>query len=278
MSTASLLFAAAFLLASRVMDTQAQSLVYPDCPSSWSWTSNSLGQSPCAVAAYLQGVCNDGVFTIPILGYGNSYTGPTGSGDDDDLCKCNTVVYSLMSACDACQGAKWFTWDSWSRNCTATDPATTFSNIIPSGTSVQEWAFLDVTKTGTWDPVLAYQVGDATEVNAGGPGTLAAPATPTTTQTAVPGLSSTQVASSQTHGGSSSKKIAAITGGLLGGLAFLAAFVALLLWRARIRRRKSTRVAAAAMFPGRIAVPLQEKKKQQQDGGVVVPPKAAMAI
>jgi hypothetical protein len=135
---------------------------------------------------------------------------------------------------------------------------------------VQEWAFLDVTKEGTWDPVLAYQVGDATEVKAGGPGTLAAPATPTTTQTAVPGLSPTLVSHAQ--GGPSSKKIAAITAGLLGGLAFIVAFVVLLLWRARIRRRKSTRVAAAAMFPGRTAVPLQEKKKQ--DGGVVVPPQA----
>lgn len=48
------------------------------------------------------------VFTIPNLEPGNSYTGPTGTGDDGDLCKCNTVVYSLMSACDACQGAKWF--------------------------------------------------------------------------------------------------------------------------------------------------------------------------
>lgn len=48
------------------------------------------------------------VFSIPNLEPGNSYTGPTGTGDDNDLCKCNTVVYSLMSACDACQGAKWF--------------------------------------------------------------------------------------------------------------------------------------------------------------------------
>jgi len=262
MWTASLLFAAAFLLASQVMDAQAQ-LVYPGCPPSWSWSYNSLNQSPCAVAAYLQGACNDGVFTIPSLGPGNSYTGPTGSGDDNDLCKCSTVVYSLMSACDACQGAKWFSWSSWSRNCTTTDPPTTFSNLIPSGTRVQEWAFLDVTKEGTWDPVLAYQVGDGTEVNAGGPGTLAAPATPTTTQTAVPGLSSSQMAS-HASGGSSSKRIAAITGGLLGGLAFIAAFVGLLLWRARIRRRKATRVAAAAMFPGNTAVPLQEKFAKKQ--------------
>ena len=45
-------------------------------------------------------------FSIPALLPQNSYTGPSGA-DDDDLCKCNTVVYNLISACDACQGASW---------------------------------------------------------------------------------------------------------------------------------------------------------------------------
>jgi hypothetical protein len=50
------------------------------------------------------------VFTIPDLVPGDSYVGPTGSSDASDLCKCNTVVYSLMSACDACQDASWFSY------------------------------------------------------------------------------------------------------------------------------------------------------------------------
>jgi len=169
-----------------------------------------------------------------------------------------------MSACDACQGAKWFTWDTWKHNCTKADPVSTFSNIIPSGTKVQEWAFLDVTKEGTWDPVQAFQVGDGTEADAGQPGTLAAPATPTTTQTSVPGLSSSQLPSHH----SSSKKIPAIVGGVLGALAFLAAVVVLMLWHARVRRRRATRAAAAAMFP---AVPLQEKLGKKEDPAGAVP-------
>ncbi|KAI0247557.1 hypothetical protein BJV78DRAFT_1244933 [Lactifluus subvellereus] len=32
-----------------------------------------------------------------------------------------------MSACDACQGAMWFPWETWTRNCTAVDPPTTFA-------------------------------------------------------------------------------------------------------------------------------------------------------
>ena len=45
-------------------------------------------------------------FSIPPLISGNSYTGPAGV-DNGDACKCNTVLYNLISACDACQGASW---------------------------------------------------------------------------------------------------------------------------------------------------------------------------
>ncbi|KAF8491364.1 hypothetical protein F5888DRAFT_1736780 [Russula emetica] len=102
--------AAALLLASPLL--AAAQLTYPTCPTSWSWSFNSLGQSPCAVAAQLQGVCDNGEFSIPSLVSGDSYVGPTGSNDSTDLCKCNTVVYSLMSACGACQfeDAIWFSY------------------------------------------------------------------------------------------------------------------------------------------------------------------------
>ena len=45
-------------------------------------------------------------FTIPALLPQNVYAGPSGD-DDSDLCKCNTVVYNLISACSACQGGQW---------------------------------------------------------------------------------------------------------------------------------------------------------------------------
>ena len=75
-------------------------------------------------------------------GYG--YTGPTGATavNVSNICKCNTVTYSLLSACDACQGIYWFRFDfhahflkpfhlsaiSWyyfSTNCTQTMPPST---------------------------------------------------------------------------------------------------------------------------------------------------------
>jgi hypothetical protein len=46
------------------------------------------------------------VFYIAPLLPGNSYHGPSGT-DDGDLCKCNTVLYNLISACDACQSESW---------------------------------------------------------------------------------------------------------------------------------------------------------------------------
>ncbi|KAI0246196.1 hypothetical protein BJV78DRAFT_1256725, partial [Lactifluus subvellereus] len=32
----------------------------PDCSPPWQWTSNSLGQNACTVAAYLMATCNGG--------------------------------------------------------------------------------------------------------------------------------------------------------------------------------------------------------------------------
>jgi hypothetical protein len=92
---------------------------------------NSLGQNPCTVAAYLMSTCNGrcehsssplcpyifepcrlisfSAFTIKELAPGYHYTGP-GRYDDTDLCKCNTVTYSLLSACVACQGEEWISY------------------------------------------------------------------------------------------------------------------------------------------------------------------------
>ncbi|KAI0260306.1 hypothetical protein BC834DRAFT_554096 [Gloeopeniophorella convolvens] len=258
------------LFASRLASAQ---LTYPICPNTLSWTFNSFGEGPCAVAAALQGVCNNGgehdfslsyflglktpeVFKIPLLPKGDSYTGPNGSGDNSDLCKCNTVVYSLMSACDACQNAEWISWEQWTQNCTAIDPPTTFSNLIPSGTRVPAWAFINVTETGTWDPLLAFRVGDPMEAIPSEAGTLAAPPVPTSTQTKVPGLSSQQLGESSSH-----SHVAAIVGGVVGGLALIALGVVLALWRARVRRRSATRAATDVIFARRTsAMPIQETK------------------
>jgi len=219
----------------------------------------------------LQGACDNGVFAIPPLTSGESYVGPSGSDDASDRCKCNTVVYSLMSACDACQSeqAIWFPWKTWATNCSAVDPPSTFSNTIPNGTMVPAWAFLDVTNTGTWNPVLSYQVGDRPEVSSGKSGTLSHQPTPTTTQTSVPGLSSSQ-AQFASKGNHHSNHTAAIVGGVLGGIVFIALTIVLMLWGQRVRRRRATRTAATFIL-GNNAVPLQEKMSKRKPPPDVVP-------
>ena len=50
-------------------------------------------------------------FTVQSLPEGYSYT-VAADPDDDNFCECNTVTYSLLSACDACMGNEWFSYGS----------------------------------------------------------------------------------------------------------------------------------------------------------------------
>ncbi|KAF8261141.1 hypothetical protein EI94DRAFT_1746688 [Lactarius quietus] len=66
----------------------------PNCTDSslLGWTFNALHQSPCLVSAYLGAVCNKLVTASNVT-------------DSDNICKCNTVTYNLVCACDACQAS-----------------------------------------------------------------------------------------------------------------------------------------------------------------------------
>ncbi|KAG8904213.1 hypothetical protein FRB99_002077 [Tulasnella sp. 403] len=123
-------------LASEVPTTQVV------CGTQFSWMTNTLGQSPCLVAAYLEGA----YWNIPALPSGNSYNGP--NANQTNACSCSSVVYNLVSACSACQLEAWGTWPAWKFPC---DPS--FISIggypldIPSGTAVPHWAYQDPTTT-----------------------------------------------------------------------------------------------------------------------------------
>jgi len=238
----------------------------PDCSLTWNWSFNSLGQDPCTVAAYLMSTCNNGAFTISALAPGYSYTGPTVL-QGTNLCICNTVVYNLLSACDACQGATWIPWTQYETNCTATMPPSTFPNPVPSGTRVPRWALMDDTGStlSLWDATTALTVGDSPEVLAGsviGPGA--------STATAIPGASTASRASSgsATSGvsqpGNSSKSksssnTGAIAGGVAGGVVVLAIIGAVLFY---FMRKRQTTQAPSAEFVVDAAAPLQPQMDQ----------------
>ncbi|KAF7338140.1 hypothetical protein MVEN_02038800 [Mycena venus] len=56
---------------------QSQPSTNATCSPAFAWASNSLGQSPCLVAAYLGSVCDNGLFMVPALANDlSSYQGP----------------------------------------------------------------------------------------------------------------------------------------------------------------------------------------------------------
>jgi len=146
---------------------QAQAQIQaPDClpaaMANWNWTYNSLNQAPCKTAAYLAAPCHDGQFTIQQIPEKGHCDGPTKS-DAGDICRCNSVYYSLISACVGCQKGVWISYEQWHANCTNVSPMSTFPQGINNDTSVPAWAFVNVSETIPWDNVTACTVGDNPE-------------------------------------------------------------------------------------------------------------------
>ncbi|KAI9436123.1 hypothetical protein F5148DRAFT_25456 [Russula earlei] len=196
----------------------------PDCSLTWQWTFNTLGQNACTVAAYLMSTCNGGSFTINSLMPGYSYTGPSGI-DDSNLCKCNTVAYSLISACDACQSEQWVSWSEYSFNCTRVLPPSTFPNPVPSGTKVPQWSLLDVTLEDNWNNNKSFAVGDSPEI---GPGALIGNPSGSTSTARTGTITAGSPSNTNTGSNSSlptpsptgsSSNTGAIAGGVVGGIA-----------------------------------------------------------
>lgn len=226
----------------------------PNCTdSSYGWSYNSLSQSPCFVAAYLAAVCNNGTFTIPALLPQHSYTGPNGQ-DNDDLCKCNTVLYNLISACDACQGEPWIAYSTWTINCTSVVTPGTFPEPIPEGTRVQKWAYLDPTTGDSWNETAARLTGDSPEVT--GSGSSIPTSTKNSQSTVTPQTASS--ASSSSSSSKSSSNTGAIAGGVVGGVVGAALIAGIVSWYA-IRRRRARSAPSAAYIGqndmGQAAVP-----------------------
>ncbi|KAI0246197.1 hypothetical protein BJV78DRAFT_1286662 [Lactifluus subvellereus] len=233
----------------------AQIYAPADCIPLWQWTSNSLGQNACTVAAYLMGTCNQGAFTIDPLGPGESYFGPSGD-DDGNLCKCSTVAYSLLSACDACQQETWIDWSEYSTNCTKIMPVSSFPNPVPSGTRVPQWALLDVTLENSWNNNKSFAVGDSPEI---APGTVISPSNASSTS---PTPTPTLPTPSPTPTHSSSSNAGAIAGGVVGGVAAIGVAGLAIFW---LRRKRPQAPSAAFMVDG-APQPLRLRPPGSDDG------------
>ncbi|KAH9955177.1 hypothetical protein BGW80DRAFT_1396266 [Lactifluus volemus] len=251
---------------------------YPDCTvvGLWDWTYNSLNQTACAVAALLQSTCNGGSYDLPALNQGSSYRGP--DVGNSDLCRCSTVVYSLLSACGGCQEESWISWYDYSTNCTrGQPPASSFPNPVSVGTRVPNWALIDVTVQGSWNPTQSLAVGDLPEVLGG---EMINPGTSTSISTSSSSSTSSVVTSSQTMGsatssstpgtGGSSSNVRAISGGIAGGLVALSA--AALITFFFLRRRRVQQGPPASVFDGTPQPVMGQVQSPPPDDGAFVPP------
>jgi len=204
-------------------------ITYPNCSAGWEWSYNTLNQNPCQVAASLEALCNGGQFNIQPLPSGRMYGGPTAS--QSNLCECNTVVYSLVSACAACQGSTWILWSGWSANCTNVSLPSTYPNPIPDGTRVPYWAYLDVVTGDNWDLTAAQSAGDSPEATPIAPSTIQ----PSSTASAAP-----QSSSSSSSTQKKSSHAGQIAGGVVGGIVGATLLIGFILWYRRRRRQQSS--------------------------------------
>nr|VWP01945.1 Histone H2A [Ganoderma boninense] len=165
MAPTSMFLTLSFLFAVEILPAWAQNTT-AKCRSEFDWMTNSLGQSPCLVTAWLWTPCYGTGNGILIISSGLSsmaltsvlpatfvppvptnwvYQGPLAKDPFDSTpCDCNTVLYSTMAACGICQGAGIEPWPTYTVNCTQVYNGT-FPESVPGGTAIPAWAFLDVT-------------------------------------------------------------------------------------------------------------------------------------
>jgi len=217
----------ALMLAAVTILAQDSSNV-PNCTDNqYNWTYNSLDQSPCYVAiALIEMVSSGQAYSLPPVSFlGQIYGLPAGA---TTVYFCNTVWYSLLSACALCQDGSWFTWPIYSQNCSQTY-LMEYPGPIPSNTTVPTWAFLNVTATNdNFDPAKASSL-------------AVAPSPTSSASTSSAATSSTSTSSTSTstsHPTHDRSKVGAIAGGTIGG--FVIALLVLILLFYLHKRRKGT--------------------------------------
>ncbi|KAG1827173.1 uncharacterized protein BJ212DRAFT_1294516 [Suillus subaureus] len=217
------------------------------CLSSFGWMDNSLQQSPCVVASYLESVCWGGDFTVSSLPPGTHYAAPTVA--DANKCECSTVTYSLVSACGACQNATFLntldfteprSWSQWNYNCSLVY-LQEYPNNIPSGTVVPNWAYLNVTTAG-FDLTAAQSAGDLPESTAT---SVQSTGSVTYSSSVSASLTSSSGAATGSSTTSSKSNVGAIAGGVVGGFVGAAVIIGLATWYFVKRRRSATAPSAA---------------------------------
>ncbi|KAG8827749.1 hypothetical protein FRC19_000758 [Serendipita sp. 401] len=217
------------LVAGLAMVGAQQATTTAVCGNQFNWMQNDRSQSPCLVAAYLQGACGIGEWTVPLLpiinGQQQAYNPPNNA--TSNLCTCSGAVYNLMSACAACQGGGWILFAPWSLECDAgnfiTLPDSFPANIpIPSNTTIPKYATID---PRSWTGGR-FNVSEAQAIASGNTNPSAASSI-SVSSTSTAASNSNISTSTETH---KVDNTGAIVGGVVGGLLGIALIGVLLLW------------------------------------------------
>ncbi|KZV73402.1 hypothetical protein PENSPDRAFT_296670 [Peniophora sp. CONT] len=218
----------------------------------YNWTENSLHQDACTMAAYAFSACsNADVHLAAITPTLSTYGGPT---DDSDPCECNTVFYSLISACAGCQGGTWDQYSVYTQNCTSDFPKGQFAPgvVIPVDTAFPAWAY-DPIATNMFSNTTAFEtfLSNKTEFKhpvASDTTSTTSPSAETSSSTGTSssaGISTSISSPASTSTTSSSKSHAgAIAGGVVGGIVGLALIIGSVAFFF-IRRRRGASVVNA---------------------------------
>ncbi|KAJ8487483.1 hypothetical protein ONZ51_g4144 [Trametes cubensis] len=187
------------------------------CQAAYSWMSNDKDQSPCLVASYLLSPCSTPAASwVYPLTPGYHYNTPTDSPTSATSCRCSTVFYSMISACATCQGLEI--------------DVVPYPDDIPSVISVPAWAYIDITRYGTFSAVAAEEVASQDAPDSTGL------ATATGSNASPTQGSSGNTNNSGSSTGKKSTNIGAIVGGAVGGVVGLIAIGLVIFFWMRHRR------------------------------------------
>ncbi|KAI0785566.1 hypothetical protein C8Q75DRAFT_809166 [Abortiporus biennis] len=134
------------------------------------WMRNSLGQNPCEVNSMINAACSATGWFTPALALGSVSYGGLGIGDAS-ICSCSLVAFSLLSACQYCQGFNIDlpTYNNYAKNCPASEKLNGFSHTIPSDTAIPAWAYVPLNALDTWDYFAAFLAAESALPDSGLP-------------------------------------------------------------------------------------------------------------
>ncbi|KAI0073459.1 hypothetical protein K474DRAFT_1692658 [Panus rudis PR-1116 ss-1] len=246
------------------------------CSSEFRWMSNSRGQSPCLVAAYLN-TPYAFVFALPP---GFHYRTPI--PETATACQCSSVFFNVLQACALCQNGSsvpyvsvlvlvkplrdsnklGYRWSTWNTNCTDAIYVQVYPHDIPIGTSVPAWAYLDDTMSDNFNVTAAKALSESKP-----PDSSALPSPTSNTSSAT---SSSTPTVAPVAGSSSGKKtnVGAIVGGVIAGVVVLALIAGAAFWFIRKRKAGAREGVTPAQYDagpntngsgGALSTPFEEK-------------------